>query len=444
MSAFRRIGLLVAAATCAAAAVASPASGADPALTVMTRSLYVGAGIEPLLGATNPATLYEAVQKIWQNVQATDFRDRAKALAAEIERTKPDVIGLQEAMLWRTQKPSGAGPATNVVFDYLQILLDELAARGLRYEAVTVFANSDAEFPDKLDDLDIRVTERNAILVRSGVASANAQSAKFTKLRLADTSFGLIPVTRSWQAVDVSIEGRSVRIVNTHLELDDDVPVQSAQVKEILAALESAPGPSIVLGNLNAVPGSVVHGLFDAARYADAWSSLHGSEPGLTCCYAANLLTDPADTLERRIDLVFAGKGLTPLSAEVVGDEAADRTPGGRWPSDHAGVVARVEIGAIDTVVQGGLGPVAVTVAGSRRTVRATVQAGEQLRVTAVLVKGTVQLARRVLTLAANGTVTLAIPRTTPGGRVTLRLTLADASGNTRTLSRPVRLPAPA
>jgi hypothetical protein len=72
-------------------------------------------------------------------------------------------------------------------------------------------------------------------------------------------------------------------------------------------------------------------------------------------CHASNLL-DPRPTLSRRIDLVlFRGRrgdhddegqrnddgGFVAKSAEVVGDEPADRlVPSGLWPSDHAGVVA--------------------------------------------------------------------------------------------------------
>jgi hypothetical protein len=32
------------------------------------------------------------------------------------------------------------------------------------------------------------------------------------------------------------------------------------------------------------------------------------------------------------------------VSATVVGDAPADRTAGGRWPSDHAGVVATIQV----------------------------------------------------------------------------------------------------
>jgi len=37
---------------------------------------------------------------------------------------------------------------------------------------------------------------------------------------------------------------------------------------------------------------------------------------------------------------VFLRGPFTPVAADVVGEESADRTPGGLWPSDHAGVVA--------------------------------------------------------------------------------------------------------
>jgi hypothetical protein len=72
-------------------------------------------------------------------VHATNFPERAQALAAGIAANQPDLVGLQEVSLIRSQVPPDFSPipnATTVEFDYLQILLDALAAHGLSYAPV--------------------------------------------------------------------------------------------------------------------------------------------------------------------------------------------------------------------------------------------------------------------------------------------------------------------
>jgi len=68
---------------------------------------------------------------------------RAQALATEIASKKPDIIGLQEVVLIRSQYPADLSPipnASTIELDFLPILLDELARRGQNYEAVAVSA----------------------------------------------------------------------------------------------------------------------------------------------------------------------------------------------------------------------------------------------------------------------------------------------------------------
>ena len=86
------------------------------------------------------------------------------------------VMALQAASLWRSQFPSDTftanpTPAQHIEADYIQILLDALAARGQQYEVAVLFTGLDAEFPrmnaaGQLEDL--RLTDRQAILVRRG------------------------------------------------------------------------------------------------------------------------------------------------------------------------------------------------------------------------------------------------------------------------------------
>jgi hypothetical protein len=48
--------------------------------------------------------------------------------------------------------------------------------------------------------------------------------------------------------------------------------------------------------------------------------------------------------LTKRIELVLTKGGFNPVAVDVVGEESADRPASGLWPSDHAGVVATLQI----------------------------------------------------------------------------------------------------
>ncbi len=87
----------------------------------MTRNLYLGADLTPAVEATTPEALAAANGKILREVVANDFPTRAKGLANEILRTRPDLVGLQEVALWQTTPLSAA--ATPVNYDYLELLL---------------------------------------------------------------------------------------------------------------------------------------------------------------------------------------------------------------------------------------------------------------------------------------------------------------------------------
>jgi hypothetical protein len=91
-----------------------------------------------------------AVPKDYGQVQASDFPERAQAIAQEAASTKPDLIGLQEAALWQIGTPSASfppPPARAVAYDFVQILVDALNARGLHYAAVAVTSNASVQAP---------------------------------------------------------------------------------------------------------------------------------------------------------------------------------------------------------------------------------------------------------------------------------------------------------
>src|SRR5947209_6989095 len=82
----------------AASAEARPAT-----VKVMTRNLYLGADLGPGMNAQDLQGLVDGAGQILNQVDQNDFRERAKGLAKEILGAKPDLVGLQEAALWRTE-----------------------------------------------------------------------------------------------------------------------------------------------------------------------------------------------------------------------------------------------------------------------------------------------------------------------------------------------------
>jgi endonuclease/exonuclease/phosphatase family metal-dependent hydrolase len=328
----------------------------DRVATVMTRNVYHGvdAEIDALPTAANFPDLLQKVAAVYQGYFTRNFPERANALAAEIEAKRPDLIGLQEAVLVRTQSPAD-GPATSattVALDFVQILLDALAARGLDYEVVVQSINTDVELPSALG-FDVRQTDREVILARADLKTAdlrlsNAQGGNFTtNCTLPAGLLGPITFLRGWVAVDVKIRGKSFRLISTHLDaacLPFTSLVQQAQAAELLAGPAATELPVVLVGDLNS-PGDGTGATYNnltAAGFADtAIAAGAGSIP--TCCQASDLL-NAYSLLDHRSDYILSRPGLTVLDADVVGEEASDRTVSDLWPSDHAGVVATFQL----------------------------------------------------------------------------------------------------
>jgi endonuclease/exonuclease/phosphatase family metal-dependent hydrolase len=329
----------------------------DRIVTVMTQNVYNGVDEElsAVAGAMSFPDLLQKVAAVYQAYLARDFPARAAAIAAEVEATRPTLIGLQEAILVRTQTPPDgpATPATTVALDYVQILLDALAARGLHYEVVVQSINFDAELPSALG-FDVRHTDREVILARSDLKTSdlklsNAQGGNFVaNCTIPSPATGPITIRRGWVAVDVKIRGKSFRLISTHLDngcpMADPFAVQKAQATELLSGPAVTKLPVILVGDFNS-PGdgsgatynSIIAAGFDDAAVEAGIGSL------ATCCQAPDLL-NATSTLAQRIDFILFRGAFAVRGAETVGDSQADRTPSGLWPSDHAGVAGTVEL----------------------------------------------------------------------------------------------------
>lgn len=348
---------VVAAALCALPAVSAYAQQAIPfagdrEVTILTRNVYHGvdAELDAVPAAANFGELLARVAAVYSGYFARNFPERAAALADEAASTRPELIALQEAVLVRTQTPADgpATPATEVALDFVQMVLDALAARGLGYQVVAQSINFDAELPSAFG-FDVRHTDREVILARSDLRTSdlklsNAQGGNFAvNCQLQTPALGTLTVLRGWVAVDAKIRGKSFRFISTHLDttcLPFTSAIQVAQAAELLAGPAATELPVILAGDLNsAADGSgATYNFLVGAGFTDAGAGL-----GNTCCHAPDLL-NPSPNLTTRIDHILLRGGFAVLGAEVLGDETGDRTPSGLWPSDHAGVAARVRL----------------------------------------------------------------------------------------------------
>lgn len=347
-------GPLLLAAILLSGAVTAPvqAAPAPLPLTVMTQNMDEGTSFGYLATATTPQQFLVAVAQTFQEVVSGTIPARAAAVAREIARGRPGLVGLQEAALWQVG-PASAGPATTVVFDSLQSLLGALWLQGLHYIPVVTQAELDVQAPTITASgqlVNVRLTDRDVILARADLLPhlSNIQAQHYTAVALIPTPVGSVPFTRGWVSVDATVAGPSFRFVTTHLEALD-TPVQVAQGSELLQGPLATPLPVIVVGDFNSAAAggpdhTATYGNVLAAGLADAWSAAHPSDAGYTYpLHAEDPLTagSPTDPTER-IDLVLIHGSVTVLGAHLVGNTLADQTPGGRWPSDHAGVLATV------------------------------------------------------------------------------------------------------
>ncbi|HSR41378.1 MAG TPA: endonuclease/exonuclease/phosphatase family protein, partial [Longimicrobiales bacterium] len=240
-----------------------------------------------------------------------------------------------------------------VILDFAQILMDALAAKGVAYDLVDVVDNTRVVLPAVTPGglVFVDFTDRDAVLVRSDVEYSGVSEGNYG----ADFTLGPVMLKRGWIRLDVAHRGVDYHVLNTHLEVQGLAPVQAGQLLELRQMLAGVQAPTVLMGDLNsdaaAEPGdpswTPTYETLVAAGWVDAWLQAVGpTRAGLTCCFDPTL-TDPNDPLTERIDFVLLRDRFEPvrgripgsIAAEVVGDEAGDRTATGLWPSDHAGVL---------------------------------------------------------------------------------------------------------
>src|SRR3954452_19457436 len=358
-----------------AAADAKPAT-----VKVMTRNLYLGADLSPGMNASNVQELVNGAGQILNQVDANNFPVRAKGLAKEIRTTSPDIVGLQEAALWRTE-PCDRNPlppaATTARYDYIASLLREVNKGKKLYRVAVVKPEFDFEVWANTDgnestagpncpmgsEVNGRLTMRYAILVRSGVKVRSPKAGTFKTLLRVKPAGVNVDVTRGWTSIDATAHGKKLHFVTAHLEAFDNSPsgnltngdktvgngqIRQAQAKELVAGPGRSKLAVIALGDFNSDVKTEVKpgdGLAYRALLKAGFAERSTYNP-LGCCLNADVLTSSGggkrSDFDHKVDHVMtsSAKKVKLRSSVITGLTPAN----GFWDSDHAGVLSVLKV----------------------------------------------------------------------------------------------------
>jgi endonuclease/exonuclease/phosphatase family metal-dependent hydrolase len=340
------IGLLpfVIAPTSAGASPSALESGAHSFVTIMTRNMDEGTDFGYIIAAAgNPSALQFAIVQTFCEVVASNPEARAAQIADEIAAAQPDLVSLQEVAEWQS---SVALPCTGpTTIDAETALLDRLAVDGVSYHVVSQLDefNSISIFGATLP---FSFLDRDVLLARDEpdgqLSIANVQAQHFSTLLVLPLAPGVnATILRGWMSADVTVRGRTARVIATHLESFYE-PVQVAQAAELAVGPGDTSLPVVIAGDLNTGPGFKFIFSYDLltqnAGFTDTWTVTRPNDPGYTDSFYTEDPLTPS-TPSARIDLVLVRGAVVPSAPKdyLVGTEIPH-------PSDHAGVVAKVSI----------------------------------------------------------------------------------------------------
>ena len=317
-------------------------------IVLLTQNLYVGTDVDAVLlalGTPDPDDDFAALLGAIETLQRTDFPTRAAALAEKIRHTRPHAVGLQEVSTIEIVLPPFG---LDLRIDFLPILLQALADRGLDYQVAAQVQNIDASPAPG-----VRLVDHDVLLVDAGRVTVNSASGRNFSNNVGPLAPG-VSLIRGWVAADVTIGRATLTLVSTHPEPDlgttSWADLRKLQVAEIIKSLRGQ-GPAVIMGDLNDVPESRMYRTLRRAGYTDVWAALRPHAVGFTCCHAPDL-SDRRVEFYERIDYVFTtgfDRGRHEVIGEVrrLGIDPKERPVGplGKiWISDHAGILATLRL----------------------------------------------------------------------------------------------------
>jgi hypothetical protein len=334
---------------------------AEQPLLLYTQNVYLGGQTSPIFSIdfSDIPALIAATNVFWGEVQASDIPSRAAEIVDEIAARGPHLVVLQEVLQF-VLLDGAFNPVGGI--DILNEIQAEISDRGLPYATAIVQPTTSSALPLATDGIGITqwlaFTDRLVTLRRTDVELKEAVG----DLYAARIPLGPLDIVRGWTRTTVEHQGLTYHAINTHLETQQTAVVQAGQAAElqssVVAGLE---GITVISGDLNsnAIASSgdptwtPTYGNLIDAGFVDVWATApHGTpDPGLTCCHPNDLVG--VETFSQRIDFVLVRssddegqarwhrqRGV--FRAEIVGEDEADRTQSGLWPSDHAGLFGEI------------------------------------------------------------------------------------------------------
>jgi endonuclease/exonuclease/phosphatase family metal-dependent hydrolase len=351
-------------------------------IKVMTRNLYLGADIGPVIAA-DPVDFFDEAKKALEQVGRNLFPVRAAAFAREVAFTGPDVIALQEVLDFKVNGEE----VFPFYVNHLDVTLNALRARGLHYKVAATVNNLDLTIP--LDGNLVSILDRDVILVKKGlffenidlcgvpvpnplrvppfdmpelISATSMEGCNYTVAAPFIAPDGTeVRVERGFVGIDVWVRGHCYRVVNTHLEVQFPDPddwnsaiLQYLQSVELVETLRetSFDKDLILLGDFNSSP---VHPPIGPIKppyqviadedFSDVWDTnpfARFDPKGFTCCEPPDL-ANRSTTQYERIDIIFVRGGAYRSWALVTG-----RFPifplffPPNWASDHGGVFGKL------------------------------------------------------------------------------------------------------
>jgi endonuclease/exonuclease/phosphatase family metal-dependent hydrolase len=316
---------------------------------VMTYNVNEGTDFVQVLSATNLPDFLDAVQITLNDIDSTNPPRRMQAVAKEIAKTQPDLVGLQEVTTWSV--------GGKVKYDMLQELISALHDLGEEYTPVVIVDEFQLAAP--LPDMATIVQGVNHDVILARAASemelSNPQNGHFSVILPVPIPVppGVLAIPRGWGSVDAKLHGQSFRFVVSHLEnfiaqSPGTLFIQEAQASELALGPAGTTLPLIIAVDANADaldndPTIATYQLVRSFGFGDAWATVHPNEPGATWGF----MPDPNDLrpiVHQRIDYILFKNGVRALTAQLAGQRTQEKVDG-LWPSDHAGERANLLVG---------------------------------------------------------------------------------------------------
>ncbi len=341
-------------------------AGPPARMSFYTQNMFLGGDTGPLFTldfADIPAVI-AATADFYAEVLASEIPARVASFADELQRKKPRVVALQEAVGYATGTlnpatfeftPTAPGP------DLLGSLLAEIDARGLPYRVAVLQPTSAIALPMGAPTAQglpaLGVQDRLVLLVRDDVDVESTDQGLFT----VNVVLGPVDLARGWVSATIREGTTTYHVVATHLETqgtpapgDPLRAVHNAQAAELRGVMDALEGDAVLLGDLNsdalADPSEnswtpTYRSLLDAG-FIDVWAEAphRRRDRGGTCCLL------PGRELDERIDFVLYRPGASAdrehpgrrrgfFRAKVVGTDPVAQDI---WASDRAGLMATI------------------------------------------------------------------------------------------------------